>query len=466
MKVLIIYGQPLFWSMGEGSGAAIFSALPSAMAARGHEVRVSLPAPAGTDAHASFPEEQYRGFLLEREPSPRGFLPNANLPTAARLRARFSCWMAYQKWAIGAARRAAARHRPDLVLAMGHYEAPVARRLARELHVPNATRLFGNSLSLSLGDPFRFYANFPEVIAFRTKTDLLVLNDDGADGDAVARRFRLRPGRFVHMRNGVDFDLFQPGPPSPAIRARLGLGPRQPLLITVTRLASEKKLTRAIDVLGDLRRHRPDAVLAILGDGPERARLEQYARDLIESEAVRFPGPIPQRELPDWYRSATMLLSLLDRTNAANPVFEAMACGIPVAALDAGTTSRVVVDGETGIVAPRERLALIGDTIAGLLADPPRLARMGEAAHRAIPGLVMHLPDRLAFEVGLYERAAEGKIPLPVPLGLPGLAGPDPVAGPTQAGSRELGGVDLLREEPGLPPVRAELGMPAGKRTG
>lgn len=420
MKVLAIYALPSFWSMGEGKGATAFSRTLEALARAGHQVDVSLPAgtvePGTTDRSSEerapdgrssvFPAESFAGCTLHRAPTRRSFLPDANLPLLRRLWSRWENWRAYQSWGYQAAAARARAVRPDLVLALGVFEAPVARRLAVEFGVANATRLFGNNLSLNLGDPLRYYANFPEIVAFRTRTRLLLLTNDGANGAEVARRCRVDPTVFHHLRNGLEFDRFSPGPRDSAIRARLRLGSGDPLLITVTRLADEKKLERAIDALKGLQARFPGARLALLGDGPERAALEALARSMGVSAQVDFVGAVHQAELPEWYRSADFVLSLLDRTNASNPVFEAMACGRVVAALDVGTTHEVVQAERTGILIRTEQLPELGAMIASLFADPTRMAQMGRAAHAHIRSLLVDPQTRLAQEVKLYEQAA------------------------------------------------------------
>jgi glycosyltransferase involved in cell wall biosynthesis len=399
LRVLIVYAQPVFWSMGEGCGAIIFTRLPEAIARRGHEVHVSLPGGSPRD-------EIYHGFHLRRTPAPRDFVPGPDCSFPVRLYRRASCWTSYQRWGLAAARRYAEEFPPDLILGMGYYEAPVARRLARELKVPNVTRLFGNTLSLSLKRGIRFYTNFPEIIALRTPAELILLNDDGADGEKVARRVGAPMNRLVHVRNGVDFEIFRPGPPSEEVRRRLGIHAGQPLLMTATRLAPEKMLERSIHGLRGLLASHPGAVLALLGEGPERANLEAAAREAGVAERVRFPGPVIQSELPAWYRTADVLLSLLDRTNAANPVFEAMACARVVVCLDAGTTRSLVRDGETGVLLSRKDLPHLGSILGRLLDDRERMRRLGEAAVEAIPHLVMDLQRRLDFEVDLLEEVA------------------------------------------------------------
>jgi glycosyltransferase involved in cell wall biosynthesis len=433
VRILVIYAQPVFWSMGEGRGAAIFTRLPEAMALRGHEVRVCLPAiranPGTARDRVGLAEtlppairtspgiarndlglaqtlplaDPYHGFLLHHFPAQRGFVPSADLSLAPRLRDRLDCWLRFQRWGSRAAGTLAAAFPPDLVLGMGHYEAPVARRLGRRLGVPNVTRLFGNTLSLALRSPHRFCANFPEVIALCTPAALVILNDDGANGEAVARRLRVPRDRFVHLRNGVDFARFRPGPPSAALRQELGIPDGRFMLMTGTRLAREKMLERAILGLRGLLALGVDAVLVLPGDGPERPRLETEARAAGVADRVLFPGPVRQEEMAAWYRTADIFLSLLDRTNAANPVFEAMACGCPVVALDAGTTRAVVRDGETGVVLPFQDLPRLGHVLRDLLLDGERRRRLGAAAVATIPTLVMNLRERLDYEARLVE---------------------------------------------------------------
>lgn len=394
--------------MGEGSGAAIFTLMPAALARRGHEVRVSLPAArdSGVPAASETSGQPYHGFTLHRHPARRGYVPNPAQPMPTRLADRLECWLRFQREGYAAARRVSRSHPPDLVIGMGIYEAPVARRLARALRVPNVTRIFGTALSLHLDRPLRFYANFPEVIALRTPCARLIWNDDGADGRAVAARLRLPPERIAYLRNGLDLDRFRPGPPSAELRARLGLHSRQKVLLTGTRLAPEKKLERCIEGLSAALSLGSDAILVLPGDGPERERLHAAARDAGVADRVVFPGPIQQQEMPEWYRLADVTLSLLDRTNAANPVYEAMACGCPVVVLDAGTTRDVVRDGVTGLILAPDELPRLGRTLHDLLADEHRRRRLGQAAAAEIRQLILPMDRRMESEVELIEEAA------------------------------------------------------------
>jgi phosphatidylinositol alpha-1,6-mannosyltransferase len=252
-----------------------------------------------------------------------------------------------------------------------------------------------------LDKPIRFGLNFPEVIAFRTPCSRLILTNDGASGDTVAKRCKVPTDRFVHLRNGLDFEAFSPGPPDPEVFRRIGVSTEAPLLMTVTRLACEKKLERLIAAMPALLERQPNAVAVLVGEGPERARLEAVARKLGVSDAVKLPGAVPNRDLPALYRSATLVLSLLDRTNASNPVFEAMACERCVVALDTGTTGEIILPDKTGILVRYVDLPRLGEILAGLLDDPARRTRIGAAARRHVRDLLLDPEARMEQEIGI-----------------------------------------------------------------
>jgi glycosyltransferase involved in cell wall biosynthesis len=127
-------------------------------------------------------------------------------------------------------------------------------------------------------------------------------------------------------------------------------------------------------------------------------------------------------DLPDWYRLADVVVSLLDRTNASNPVFEAMACERCVVALDVGTTAQVVRDGETGVLVPAGDEAAVVAGVAGALGalarDPERRRGLGHRARPFILELCGTVETRMRREIGIIEevartrRVARGKLEL------------------------------------------------------
>jgi glycosyltransferase involved in cell wall biosynthesis len=382
--------------MGEGSGAVSFSNTPKALAARGHEVHIIHPAEPGEPGG----EETLHGVRFHRFETRESFIPRLG-PLPLRLARRVGRYLAYQRIGTRTALQLARKIRPDLVIGYGHFEAPVAHRVAQRIGVPNVTRLFGNVLSINLDDPIRFRMNFPQVLGFKAPCARLILTNDGASGVEVARRCGVPLERLVHLRNGLDFGLFQPGPPDPEVFDQLGLPQGTPILMTVTRLATEKKLERIINAMPALLQRVPNAAAVLVGEGHERAMLEERAARLGVASSIHLPGAVAYQDLPRWHRSASIVLSLLDRTNASNPVFEAMACQRCVVVLDAGTTREVVVPDQTGVLLDKADLPRLGNMLADLISDEDRRKRLGTAARTHIRSLLLDPQDRMRQELDI-----------------------------------------------------------------
>jgi D-inositol-3-phosphate glycosyltransferase len=125
----------------------------------------------------------------------------------------------------------------------------------------------------------------------------------------------------------------------------------------------------------------PGAVLAIAGDGEERARLEQLTAELGLGERVRFLGPLPRADLPRLYAAADLLLatSFASETFGIGPV-EAQACGLPVVASRFGGFPEVVAEGRTGLLVPPRDPQALAAACRELLDDPARRLAMSAAA--------------------------------------------------------------------------------------
>jgi glycosyltransferase involved in cell wall biosynthesis len=130
--------------------------------------------------------------------------------------------------------------------------------------------------------------------------------------------------RVFEIPNGLDTDIFHPNTHS--IRPNRG----RVRLIGVGRLIRSKRFDLAVSLLPTLT-SVIDAELVLVGDGPERTRLEQLARGL----PVTFLGHVSDREeLSDVLRSADILVMPSESEGYPNAVLEALACGLPVVAAD------------------------------------------------------------------------------------------------------------------------------------
>jgi glycosyltransferase involved in cell wall biosynthesis len=175
----------------------------------------------------------------------------------------------------------------------------------------------------------------------------------------------------------VDSDLFHPGRASTAMRARLSGGrPDRRLLLTVARLAPEKN----VGFLADVIKQVPDACLAVVGDGPDRASLEQR----FAGTDSRFLGYLKGEELAAAYASADAFVYASEMETMGNVILEAMACGRPVVAPSAGGIPNLLSHGTTGFLYQPRDLQSAVQLTKSLLADDDLRARVGQQARQAI----------------------------------------------------------------------------------
>jgi glycosyltransferase involved in cell wall biosynthesis len=109
----------------------------------------------------------------------------------------------------------------------------------------------------------------------------------------------------------------------------------------------------------------PEAELVILGgtgpSEPEAVRLRHVAEQEGVAERVHLPGAVPPDEMPQWYRSASVVACTPWYEPFGLTPLEAMACGVPVVTYAVGGLQESVVDGLTGLhVRPGDVTALSG----------------------------------------------------------------------------------------------------------
>jgi glycosyltransferase involved in cell wall biosynthesis len=188
-----------------------------------------------------------------------------------------------------------------------------------------------------------------------------MLRQAGPDGGLPADKIRV-------LRNGVDLERFRPVDPAEA-RARLGI--RGPALLSVGHLIPRKGHDLIIQALVGLDRFD----LLIVGQGPERDRLERLAASLGLSARVRFCGAVDQEELRFHYSAASMLVLASDREGWPNVLLESMACGTPVVATRVWGSPEVVRAPEAGLLVQERTPRAIADAVRALdAAMPPRTA--------------------------------------------------------------------------------------------
>ncbi|MCW6036460.1 glycosyltransferase [Spirulina subsalsa FACHB-351] len=142
-------------------------------------------------------------------------------------------------------------------------------------------------------------------------------------------------------QRGVDTDMFVPSLASAKMRDRLSQGhPDSPLLLYVGRVSAEKEIEQIKPILEAI----PGSRLAIVGDGPHRAALEQH----FQGTPTHFVGYLRGMELASAFASADAFVFPSRTETLGLVVLEAMAAGCPVVAANSGGIPDIVTDGENG----------------------------------------------------------------------------------------------------------------------
>jgi glycosyltransferase involved in cell wall biosynthesis len=183
--------------------------------------------------------------------------------------------------------------------------------------------------------------------------------------------------RVVWLYHGVDLARF-----GAVTRAR----DAEPLLLCVGRLSPPKGFDDAIEAVARLHRRGLSPRLVLVGDGPERARLEQRAADAGVAGHVQFAGALTHDQLLPWYARAWALLApskVLSngrRDGIPNVVVEAMAAGLPCVGTRAAGLEEAIVEDRTGRLANPGDPDSLADAIEPLLRDPATAERLGASA--------------------------------------------------------------------------------------
>jgi glycosyltransferase involved in cell wall biosynthesis len=218
--------------------------------------------------------------------------------------------------------------------------------------------------------------------------------------DVALHRWRLPPALVRHLPNGVDLARFAPK------QARAAAG-REVTVGCVAHFRPEKDVPGLVEAFARCA-GRTRARLVLVGDGPERARLEERARALGVADRVRCTGAVGDTA-PEY--AAFDLFALSSRTEQMPlVVLEAMAAGLPVAAPDVGDIGRMLDAENAALLVPPRDPAALAAALDRLISDPGLRQRLGER-NRARCAAEYDLGARLAAHLRLYEEVLAGSPP-------------------------------------------------------
>lgn len=188
----------------------------------------------------------------------------------------------------------------------------------------------------------------------------------------VVRRL-LPAGKIRTVYNGVRANVDEVMDTD--LRSQHGIGETAPVILGIGRFTDQKGFDTLVSSVRSVVLEHPGVVLVLVGDGPERRRLERLVHDLGSAEHVRFTGSARD---PDPYYQLASVVVVPSRYDIFPLVpLEAMMHAKPVVASNLPVLSEAVLDGVTGMLVPQSPQAL-ARALNGMLASPDRAIAMGE----------------------------------------------------------------------------------------
>lgn len=269
-----------------------------------------------------------------------------------------------------------ARHAPLDVLHV-HYAIPnavsavMARQIVSPQPLPVVTTLHGTDVTLVGNDP-----NYLETTRWG------ILQSDAVT--AVSESLRQTTVEQLGIHNQIDvvpnfidpirFEQTRSGP-----GARRWGRPGERLLVHISNFRPVKRVLDVISIFERVQRKVPSRLI-LVGDGPDRGKVEQYCREHHICGSITFIGSLPLVE--EVLVGADLFLLPSESESFGLAALEAMSCEVPVIATQAGGLPEVVVHGETGYLCPVGDVEGMTSAALHLLEDEDRRRRMARASRR------------------------------------------------------------------------------------
>ena len=256
--------------------------------------------------------------------------------------------------------RTVREYRPDVVIGFFAYPYGYAAvRLAKQLGLPVITGVLGSDINLTSKHGKR-----GQMVRRTLEESDRVFSVCGALGEAAVKMGAVRE-RLVVIPNGVDKTRFQRISRVDA-RERLQISDDGKIVVCVSNLTRVKGVD--IVIRGFAGAIEPGATLLVIGEGEDRAQIEQLVSDLGMSKRIRLMGSKPPDEIPLWLAAADVVALGSRAEGHPNIVLEGLASGRPVVATRVGGVPETITSDEFGIIVEPENPVAFGDGLRRALA--------------------------------------------------------------------------------------------------
>jgi len=227
----------------------------------------------------------------------------------------------------------------------------------------------------------RIYNRFDRWSLPKADLVITVCNAFALELSSVAR---VAPERIRVRHNSIRLVSQPAAEDVRALRERLGIVENEAVILSVGRLSKEKAHADLIKAFKQLCTTNPDlnCKLVIVGDGPERERLESASAQSGLSQRIIFAGQVPDVR-PSYAMSDVFVLPSLTE-GSPNVLLEAMAAQVPIVATAVGGVPEIVENEDAALLVPADDPAALAAAIARLLDDAELGRRLTRSAAETV----------------------------------------------------------------------------------
>lgn len=217
---------------------------------------------------------------------------------------------------------------------------------------------------------------FMDKLSIYTTDWVVTVSDDLREH--MIHKIGLPARKVIVIHNGIDPSRFAPSADRDQTREELGYTPDNIVIGVVARLAPVKNHQYLIDVFEHVHARHPQTRLLLVGDGPNRTRLEALIRSKNLQAVITLAGD--RVDVPRLI-GAFDIATLSSRSEGISlTILETMAAGLPVVATSVGGNVKIITDGENGFLVDSNDIGRYIEKLCDLVASADLRRRIGEKA--------------------------------------------------------------------------------------
>ncbi|OMD89412.1 glycosyltransferase family 4 protein [Paenibacillus odorifer] len=257
-----------------------------------------------------------------------------------------------------------AKKKPDIIYGYEIYSTRPAKRLADKLNVPCVSRFQGTELGFFIEDDSKFNNAVTYKKGTEVSTDLVIMANDGTDGDKVLEKLNMDMNKMRFWVNGLhDKDKYININKDIDYKEKMKLPEDAFVICTANRFVDWKRIDRIIKVMSELDSTNINAYLIAIGDGPEKRALIELV-ETLNLKNVIFTGALEHEDTIYHIANADLYITLNHSGNLGNSILEALALGTALCTLKNDSVERVLRNNYNALLLDTLNEKEISDEIA------------------------------------------------------------------------------------------------------